>query len=188
MKRLIPLFILILAASGCGSNDIQATTDASNAPAETAAPAIEGTVMSSPDGRVQITTPDDWNAMSDLNDVAIIQAANLVKEQYIIVIDDSKEDFAEPDLAQYSDVTSQLIVDGLAGAEVAAPTPLSINGNSALQKEIQGTIGDVNVAYLHTSIETDTHFYQLLSWTLKSRFDKNGPILKDVTNSFQEAS
>lgn len=187
MKRLIPLFILILAASGCGSGNPNVTTDVSDAPTEAAAPDVDGTVMSSPDGAVQIITPDDWDAMSDLNAVAIIQAANLVKEQYIIVIDDSKEEFEEPDLAQYSDVTSQLIVDGLVGTEVGTPTPLTINGNSALQKEIKGTIDDVNVAYLHTSIETDTHFYQLLAWTLTSQFDKNGPILKDVTNSFQEA-
>ena len=191
MKRLIPLFILVLATvGGCGGSNSSSTETAEtpSTPVESTQPAVTGTVMPSTNGAVQITVPDDWDAMTDLNDVAIIQAANLAKEQYIIVIDESKEDFAEPDLAQYSDITAQLIIDGLSEAEVGTSTPLTINGNAALQKEIKGSIDNINVVYLHTSIETPSHFYQALTWTLKSKFEKNQSVLQEVTNSFKEAS
>ena len=189
MKRLIPLFILVLAAvGGCGGSDASdAETTTSSTPVESTAPEITGTVMTSTNGATQITVPDDWDAMTDLNDVAIIQAANLAKEQYIIVIDDTKEDFADPNLAQYSDITAQLIVDGLNAPEVDAPTELTINGYPALQKEIRGSIDNINVVYLHTSVETPSHFYQVLTWTLKSRFDQNRSVLQEVTNSLTEA-
>ena len=189
MKRLLPLFIFVLAATvGCGASETSTSNaDTSPTPVESTAPAATGTVMTSTNGAAQITVPDDWDAMTDLNDVAILQAANLAKEQYIIVIDDSKEDFADPDLAQYSDITSQLIIDGLGNSEVGTPTPSTINGNAALQKEIRGSIDNINVVYLHTSVETPTHFYQVLTWTLKSQFDKNRSVLQEVTNSFREA-
>ena len=189
MKRLIPLFILVLATVGaCGGGDSSSNGETTpSTPVESTAQAVTGTVMTSTNGAVQITVPDDWDAMTDLNDVAIIQSANLVKEQYIIVIDDTKEDFAEPDLGEYSDITSQLIIDGLNGSEVGPSTPLTINGNAALQKEIRGSIDNINVVYIHTSVETPTHFYQVLTWTLKSQFDKNRSVLQEVTNSFREA-
>lgn len=191
MKRLIPIFILVLATvGGCGGSNSSSTETAAtpSEPVESAEPAVQGTVMPSTNGAVQITVPDDWDAMTDLNDVAIIQAANLAKEQYIIVIDDSKEDFAEPDLAQYSDITAQLIIEGLNGAEAGTPISSTINGNAALQKEIKGSIDNINVVYIHTSVETPSHFYQVLTWTLKSQFDKNRSVLQEVTNSFKEAS
>ncbi len=200
MNRLMPLFLLVITGATSCSLLNPSTSDPSPTPStpnatgsattQTAptAPQPQGTVLTSADGRTQITVPEDWSSMTDLNAVASIQAANLNKEQYVIVIEDSKQDFSDASLDYHSEVTSQLIVDGLTAPEADAPVPMTVNGHAALQKEIRGSFDNINVIYLHTSIETPTHFYQVLTWSLKSRFEENRSIFEQVTQSFQEVA
>ena len=201
MKRLIPFLILIgVVASSCStgsqtteSPDQSAETPTTEAqttetPTEEVSSTIQGTVLTSLDGASQITVPEDWNETNELNDVATIQAANFNKEQYVIVIEDSKEDFTDANLDDHSQITSQLIVDGLTAPNLTSPNPITINGYTALQREIQGSFENINVVYLHTSIETPTHFYQIVTWSLKSRFEENRSVFEQVTQSFQEVN
>ena len=201
MKRLIPFLILIgVVASSCStgsqtteSPDQSAETPTTEAqttetPTEEVSSTIQGTVLTSLDGASQITVPEDWNETNELNDVATIQAANFNKEQYVIVIEDSKEDFTDANLDDHSQITSQLIVDGLTAPNLTSPNSITINGYTALQREIQGSFENINVVYLHTSIETPTHFYQIVTWSLKSRFEENRSVFEQVTQSFQEVN
>ncbi|MGD1904889.1 MAG: hypothetical protein ACFB0C_02710 [Leptolyngbyaceae cyanobacterium] len=195
MKRFLPLLLLLLAGiTACSPGD-DAASDTDTAPVETAedvepaepeAAEPEGTIVTSTNGTVQLTVPDDWQETDELNDVAILQAANPVDEKYVIVIDDTKEDFADATLEQYAEITSEMFLDILTDPNVSEPVSLTINGNSALQQQVEGSIDNINVIYLQTNVETDTHFYQVLTWTLKSRFDEHESIFKAVTESFQE--
>ncbi|NER78797.1 MAG: hypothetical protein F6K42_04305 [Leptolyngbya sp. SIO1D8] len=200
MKRLIPLsLIAIVSLSGCTLlNSSTETTESANQEADSLVASNDeaegsdssepdGVVLVSTDGSSQLTIPEDWSETTDLNDVAILQAANPVKEQYVIVIQDSKEDFTDANLEYHSEVTAELLIEGLTSPEVTEPRSLTINNYPALQKEISGAFDNINVVYLHTSIETPTHFYQVLTWSLKSRFEGNRSTFEQVTQSFREA-
>lgn len=200
MKRFIPLLLVAIAgSSSCALSQpapestppvepSSAVSTPGTAPVESVPPVPQGVVMTSTDGRSQLTVPTDWSSRTDLNDVAILQAANLAKEQYVIVIDDNKADFTNATLNDHSQITSQLIVDGLTSPQITQPVPVTINGYAALQREIHGSFDNINVVYLHTSIETPTRFYQVLTWTLKSKYAENRSIFEQVTQSFQEIS
>ena len=139
-----------------------------------------------PEKTIQVSIPSGWKEDRDLHDSAELQASNRRKEQYIIVLSESKEDFQDMTLEKHSEITRATLVKSLTEAQTSAPTTLTIGGNSALQYEIRGFINNLSVIYLHTTVETDKHIHQILTWTLKSMYDKNKPVLQKVTESFKE--
>lgn len=151
-----------------------------------ALPVFAGPVLVSMDKNTQITLLPGWTEDRELHGSAQIQASNRANENYIIVISESKEDFAEMTLEKHSDITRGSLVKSITNSEVEGPTKLTINGNPAVQYIIRGTIGGINATYLHTTVETTGMYHQVLAWTLRSRFDKNKPVLQQVINSFKE--
>lgn len=144
-------------------------------------------VLTSTDGRFQLTVPGDWLKETELNERADLQAANRVRETYAAVISESKQDFTEEmTLERFTSVTRNAILAGVHSAQSAEPTPTSINGNPALQYEIRGAVEGVNIVYIITTVETSEHYHQILTWTLPSRFDQYRDTLLDVTRSFKE--
>lgn len=192
MKHLALLLLIILGgvSFGCTPDAPVAVDESSESPtasAEAEAPSEpEGKVLTSTDGTSQILVPEEWESATDLNDVAILQAEHPTEEQYVIVIQDSKEDFADADLALHSEVTTEAIVSSLTDGSSTEPESVTINGNPALQKEISGTIDNINIIYLHTNVETPTSYYQVLTWSLRSQFEDYRSNFEQVTNSFEE--
>jgi hypothetical protein len=41
------------------------------------------------------------------------------------------------------------------------------------------------VVFLHTTVDHGNHFQQILAWTLKSRWQKQDQLLREVTASFR---
>ena len=52
---------------------------------------------------------------------------------------------------------------------------------------MQGIVDSLKIAYLITTVETPEHYRKIVTWTLRSRIDKNQHTLEEVTNSFREA-
>jgi hypothetical protein len=65
---------------------------------------------------------------------------------------------------------------------------MDINGNPALQYEIHASVDEIQVTYLHTTLETAEHFHQILAWTLQSRFASNSSELQQVVLSIKPKS
>ncbi len=146
----------------------------------------EGQPIMSDDGVTQITPPLGWAIDYDLNDRAEIQASNLKDSLYFISLTENKTDFASMTLDQHSETTRGLLVSTLSNAVQSGPVNLTINGQPAVQYEIMATSDNTNIGYLHTTIETPTHYHQLLAWTLQSKFAEKRGELDRVTRSFKE--
>lgn len=149
-------------------------------------PAGNENIIKATDGTSQIKAPRDWKADSGLNDKANLQASNRFKEQYLIVLSENREDFAGIDLAKHSEITRGLLTKSLKNIKLEGPKELTINGAPAVQYVIYGEVSNLNAVYIHTTVETEKYFHQVLAWTLKSKFDDNKPVLEEVINSFQE--
>ncbi|MFN7140871.1 MAG: hypothetical protein ACK4UN_16165, partial [Limisphaerales bacterium] len=54
--------------------------------------------------------------------------------------------------------------------------------------EVSGAMENVNIVYLHTTVEDEDYFHQILAWTLKSRFSKHKDELRDVVSSFKSTA
>lgn len=144
------------------------------------------TVLKSPDGKFQLTVPGGWRENSALNDKAEIKAANPLEEMYVIVLSEAKTDFTdEMTLDQFTNITRESMISNLTSPDSSPPLPVTISGNAGRQYEIKGTVKNVNLAYLITTVETPAHFHQVITWTLLSRKDKNQTTLQQVAGSFR---
>jgi hypothetical protein len=151
--------------------------------------AQEPTTLTSTDGRIQMVVPGGWAEDKTLNEVAVLQASNRFSEMYVIVISESRKDFAEDtSLHEYASLSRDGLMENVTDAEAKDPSPLQVSGRSALEYQISGSVDKIKVTYLCTVIETPTHFYQILTWTLPSRFQRNQETLRSVTQNFKEVN
>jgi hypothetical protein len=168
--HLIALALLVCVVAGCKQLQSLATP----------------TVLKSPDGKFQLTVPGGWKENASLNDKADIKAANPLEEMYVIVLTEGKTDFTdEMTLDQFTNITRESMISNLTSPDSTPPQPVTINGNAGRQYEIQGSVKNVKLAYLITTVETPAHFHQVITWTLGSRKDKNQTTLQQVAGSFR---
>lgn len=139
------------------------------------------------DGISRVDIPGDWEVRTDLNDDASIQVANARKEQYLVVLTDSKIDFDDISVEEHSQMTRQHILEKADNGQIVGePKHFEINGQAAVQYEIHGSVDKLKVVYLHVTVEGKEHFHQILAWTLASMLSKNKPVLESVINTFKE--
>ncbi|HEY7545971.1 MAG TPA: hypothetical protein VID27_13855 [Blastocatellia bacterium] len=143
-------------------------------------------ILKSKDGGSQITIPASWKEDLALHDKAVLQASDRQNEVYVVVLADNKTDFDNITVEKYSELTRSAMMQGIASPQMGTPSSLTINGYPAIQCEIRGTVDNIKIAYLHVAAETPEHFYQILTWTLPSRFEKNRAQLEEVARSFKE--
>lgn len=145
------------------------------------------TVLTSKDGRFQLTIPGGWRADSSLNAQATIGGSNALSEMYVAVITESKGDYAKDfGLREYTRLIRDQMMKVVKESTATEPSATTINGHPAMQYELRGTVERVSIAYLMTIVETPKDFHQVVTWTLPSRFDKNKETLQQVTASFKE--
>ncbi|MCS6846955.1 MAG: hypothetical protein RMN52_04485 [Anaerolineae bacterium] len=136
------------------------------------------------DDSVSVQVPESWREMSDLNPDAILQAADLLAEGYVIVIPDDKAIFA--DLESYVSTALAGISDRLSEANVSAPVELTLNKKPGLLHTVRGKFKGVELVFIFGFAEGEDKYYQIMTWTLPSRFERNREILLDIIKSFRE--
>jgi hypothetical protein len=142
--------------------------------------------LTSSDGQSQITIPAGWKEDAELHEEAELRASDRASEMYVIVITDSKQDFEDMSVEKHSELTRGIILDGLASPQISPASKVSINGYPGVQTEIRGTVDKINLVYIHTSVESPKNLFQIVAWTLPSRFEKNRSTLVEVIESFKE--
>jgi len=144
------------------------------------------TVLTSPDGKFQLTVPAGWIERPSLHATASIKAANLAQETYVIVITENKIDCAsDMTLDKFTDVTRKAMLSKVSEGASTPPLPVKINGNEGRQYALEGIVNNVKISYLVTAVETNENYHQIITWTLRSRIDQNQPMLLKVTESFR---
>lgn len=179
---LVPVMLL---SSACGPSGKQVESPQGNSNAGAAS-----NIITSPDGLTRMNLPAGWKHEKEreLHDQADLQASNRAGEMYTIVMSENKEDLRDMTLDKHSQSTRSALIEKLESPEVSDPKPVTVGGLRGVQYEIRGGVENLNIVYLHTTLESPTHFHQILTWTLKSRFDKNRATLDAVTHSFKEVA
>ncbi len=143
--------------------------------------------VSSSDGLLQITVPESYKESDILNADANLQLMNAAMEQYTITIFESNVDFSDDfTLVDYSDAVSSSMGGVMTSPEFSDIESLTINGYDAKQYTLSGEIEKIKIKYLVTLVETDNGFYQIISWSLLSRFDNALDTFKQIAESFTE--
>jgi len=147
--------------------------------------AIEKKEIASDDNKLKVTTSGFWVKSSDLNHQAALQAACKSEEMYLIVISDAKSTVPNITLPQHHQLTREHMLQKMEDSSATQPVSVIIAGHPALQDEVSGTQSGTHLTFLHTTVDADDSFQQILAWTLKSRWQKHKDELRDVTNSFK---
>ena len=137
------------------------------------------------DGQFYTLKPASWSILDDLNDEADLQMGNLSQEAYCIIISESKIDYeSDFTLEEYSELASSFILEAIANPSLSEAENMILNGQSAIKYDLAGSIDGIRVRYWHVSIDTESHFHQVILWSLPSKFDRNKADYEAVLNSF----
>lgn len=185
MKIFIAITLVFMATllSGCPILD-ELSKQSSGAPQ----------TFKSTDGLCEVIGPGNWKTQPGLHPDAILAVANLREEQYLMVLPQKKSDFvgnmSASQLAgllieNYKDTSTSEVP--IQNATYTQPQLAVVNGKSASRFEIAGTVKGIRANYVITVAEGKDSYYQIVTWTLASKFDKNKPVLVAASDSFRES-
>lgn len=178
-KHYFTLIFVVIFTLGCSAiNQIKKEIDKSKKPE----------ILMSTDGKCQLTVPGSWKTEKDLNDDATLQTSHRFDELYVIVIPNSKADFTEE--MTLDSLTQALRADfsgNVPQAESTNPVRTFVNGNEARQFEMSGSVKGIKAKYIYTVVDAPNNYYQIISWTLASRYETNKTKLLEVISTFKES-
>jgi hypothetical protein len=146
----------------------------------------------------RISVPENMTALKGLSSEASFQYGNELQNFYVLVIDESSDDFYtvfdEYELAEfyprnlmgYSQMVVETMQENADIFNVGDFEELTINGKEAIQTDFYGIYNGLDIYYHLTTLESDLHFYQIMSWTPKENMDSHKESMKEIAHSFKE--
>ena len=145
-----------------------------------------------------IEIPNILSECSDLNDEAVIQYENIDTELYLIVLEESKQEFFEAinfeayegetisedeilDMYSYLQFTTFASEDESFDAE-----NIEINNLQAKQLDATANFESYSIFYRMACYEGEDTLYFLVMWTLEDSKDTYGSKMQDILESFKE--
>lgn len=169
------------------------TTPASTSPSESTDPNNKDdentvvTTITSDDKKAEITIPAYMTYELELSPDADIQASRMQQEEYLMVLREGKDVFADNfTLTDYYTGVTDSMSQTLSNTTITEPKEIEVNGQPAVQFELNGEIDKVKISYLITLVETDGNFTQLLFWTLQNRIDEKRDMFINAASTFKE--
>ena len=124
--------------------------------------------------------------------VATLQYANGPKEVYVIVVNDSKaaarkKGIKIPSASQYLKATIGQLRGSLTGVVVSKTnTEKTAQGVSKHQVEVTGMMKTHKILYQIAIVESSTHLFKIVAWTLEANRKTAGADLKAMIHSFRQ--
>jgi hypothetical protein len=143
--------------------------------------------------------PTYMTKASELHDEASLQYQNIFKETYVIVLDESKQEFIDTYtelstydtsrsvIANYADTQVQLTSSNV---EVISKTDIKkvkINGLNAAITEIDAHVEGVKpaISYFFTYIEGEKNLYMIMAWTLQDKKETHRADFDQMVRTFR---
>lgn len=147
--------------------------------------------------RRALSVPTAFGEDVEKNPAAEIAAGSRGDDAFVMVICEPKSEFPGYTLDRYSDLTRAQVMKNLTGGKSSAKVRLVIDGRPAIEAELRGGFRDgstdedggarvTNLVYLHTSVELETSYCQVVGWTNGRRWDANNALLRKIAASFHE--
>lgn len=142
--------------------------------------------------------PAFLNPTTSLNEDASLQFQNTFQELYLIVIDESAEEFRQAlvengldtmytnDLQGYSELLMfgvQLELGGFGESEFKDKV---INGLEARVLELETVYDGLDIYYQFAFYKGKEYYYQLMTWCLAEKRSEHQQLMTDMVNSFRE--
>ena len=141
------------------------------------------TITSSKSG-LSLDFPESWKT-AEMNELATIQMALMIKEQYMMVIEEAASDFEDDfTVGEYSEIimkNMKAALDAAEGLEIKDATVAT--DLAAKQFELAGSVEKVKIKYFVTCVKNDGVFYQFISWSIQSKYDEAKPVFENILKS-----
>jgi len=142
----------------------------------------------------RMTMTDQLHAEASTQYEYVEQVGDVVKENYLIVLMETKESISQLDLGfefdalTYSELSIQALEGGLATSEILTKQPKveSVNGMDCVEVDMEGNAGGIDVFYKIGVFEGEKAFYQVVTWTLLDQKEEFMPIMEKMIASFKE--
>lgn len=150
------------------------------------------------DGEYKIDVPRFMTGTTGLNEEASLQFQSLIKDAYLLVIDEPKSGFEQVyrDLGQYDDELSiiqnyrdarlQILSRSTHINQKSKTQSTKINGLNAEMLEIDCSIEGVpqEISYFLTFVEGDEKVYMIMAWTVENKKEELKKTFKKIAESF----
>ena len=149
---------------------------------------------------IEISLPGNYVKSYDLNEVAIAQFKNPVKDKYVLVIQTEKDhlfsvQISFQNISEACEYYSKSVTNSLDKNEERKEGKISakkINGFESAERTIEGVFIDeetgekADLFYLLTVVETPDYYYQILSWSLSKDKKESLEEFQNIVSSFKE--
>ncbi|MCW4469732.1 hypothetical protein OGH69_12200 [Flavobacterium sp. MFBS3-15] len=137
---------------------------------------------------------------TSLNDEASLQYQDMMKELFVIVIDEPKSQLESAlndnelydqytnDLQGYYDLIITNFKSSFSLEKLPAPTNTKINGLPAKVVELDGNVEGDRIYCKLAFVEGKKHYYQIMAWTNADRKKALAKTIDDMVISFKETS
>jgi hypothetical protein len=136
---------------------------------------------------VRLTVPGSWAPATSLRPDAELYAANVDEDLYVMVLADPQDSaVSEFSLTDNASLYRRILARQLDRYTDQRPTTVtSINGLPAIQYEIRGEVEGTPVVYLHTTVQGQQNYYQVIGWTRADQYASRKATLQQVIGSFR---
>lgn len=151
------------------------------------------------DGNYRIDIPKFMTVTTGLNEEASLQYQSLLKEAYVIIIDEPKSGFEEvykglgqydeelSAIQNYRDARLQILSRTTKINKKSTPESLKINGLDAEIMEVDASIEGVDneISYFITFVDGGDMLYMVMAWTLKDKKPVHKKTFRTIAESFE---
>lgn len=139
------------------------------------------------DSEVQLTLPEGWVDVQSLRPDADLYVATADRTMYVLVLADPKQsEVGTFSLANNATQYLSFLDRGLSQPQPGQATNVtSLNGLKAVQYEVRGRVDTMPIVYLHTTVEGETNYYQVVAWTSADKYATAKRDLLTVVESFR---
>ena len=178
LKCTLTLIVTALLLYSCGAKDSYQTVTVEN--------------------KYELTLPSFLSKASDLNDDASLQYQNAIREFYAIVIYEPVIDLEEAleeggladdyknDISGYSKLMIDNFKESLTNPVVSKATDTIINNMPAKIVSLKAQIDDLDIFYAIGLYQGEEDYYQLLTWTLANKENRNKEEMNKILYSLKE--
>jgi hypothetical protein len=143
--------------------------------------------------------PSYMTKSTELNDDASLQFRGILREAYVIVIDESKQEFVDFLAAEEMYDSTLSIVSNYAKTQLdnttssmnvisrKTPVRMKINGLNAVKAEIDGVVDGIPepISYFVTFVESSEKLYMIMAWTLKEEKEVHRETFEKMAKTFK---
>ena len=145
------------------------------------------TLLRNEESDVQLTLPEGWVDVQSLRSDADLYVAREDRTMYVLVLAEPKSSGVGTfSLANNATQYLSFLDRGLAQEQAEVATNMnSLNGLDAVQYEVRGNVENQPIVYLHTTVEGETNYYQVVGWTTAAEYPAARDELQTVIQSFR---